>query len=189
MDNSAALHACLVSSYDNVGDTNAPQMYNHLTVDASLKRNSEVTDDQKILTSQSKKLKNWREGIDTSIKEIKSEIEDLERDITFLKDDIELRIYYLKGLKVKGFNTQGYSYSQEVDKTSSLKNILELKSAVDLNRFSRSKNFVKKIAPIPDALRLYMEYLVNEKQELDDNIKTFEGMIKDMKIVISPKEE
>ena len=78
MDNSAALHACLVSSSDNVGDPNKSQMYNHLTVDASLKRSSEETDDQKNLTSQSKKLKNWREGVDTSIKEILSEIKYLD---------------------------------------------------------------------------------------------------------------
>ena len=167
---------------ENVFDDNEGSKRRY--IDESLQVNhingnqEQTTSDPDVLETflQKSRVKHHRDERNNAIEEHLKEIKVQDNDIENIEYQVGDAKTYLKGLLMTGRHSPSHEYSKRCEQLVLLQRIQSHKIGVDmdLKKSSWNKEYEKRLKPIPEVQREYIESLQDELAEVNKIIQNFE---------------
>ena len=149
-----------------------------LQVNHSNGNQEQTTSDPDVLETflQKSRVKHHRDERNNAIEEHLKEIKVQDNDIENIEYQVGDAKTYLKGLLMTGRHSPSHEYSKRCEQLVLLQRLQSHKIGVDmdLKKSSWNKDYEKRLKPIPEVQREYIESLQDELAEVNKIIQNFE---------------
>ena len=156
-------------TFINNGDKNTVPREDHeglLVVDKKISSKRKESDSILDYQVNQTRLKKHRSDRNISIEQKHCEIICNNSDIDIIERDIKELHAYVDGLQWNDLHSFGYKYPEEEGKKFVLSQLHKSDVEINLKKSSWTKEYDRKLSPLLESQRNYLEYIIDEKEKI-----------------------